>query len=331
MKNEIIYHILTVIMTLIGLLPRRVGRFFGDVLGLIWFKTDKRHREVTLENICLSFHNQSCSNDGNKVSSLKHNNLNQPLPVDSISKIDAKILAKKIFKNISGMLFELGWAYRLKWKDLPRYFTVKGVENIKRAHEKGKGVLVILCHMGNWEFLVASIALTGYTSSALYRKLDFEPLERLIREMRQKYGTVMIPLRGASRQIDQRLASGELVGTLMDQNVDWYKGVFVDFFGRPACTNSGVASLVLRTGTAVVPAYIVRDGFNHVMHFEPEIPLVRTGDRIKDIEINTQNYTLAIESIIRRYPDQWFWVHNRWKVKNYCTLPANNAIDDKIK
>jgi len=327
MKNEIIYRILTIIMTLLGFVPRRVGKLFGDMLGLIWFKIDRRHREITLENIRLSL-GKDLSHD---QKGLRYNQINslQESSASGLSAVEQQIMAKKIFKNIAGMIFELGWAYCLKSKDLPKYFTVRGVDNIKRAHAKGRGVLVIICHMGNWELLAASVATTGYKSSILYRKFDFEPLERLILEMRQKYGTVLIPLRRASRQIDNRLASGELVGTLIDQNVDWYKGVFVEFFGRPACTNSGVASLVLRTGTAVVPSYIVRDGFKHIMHFEPEIELVRTGDRIKDLEINTQNYTSAIESIIRRYPDQWFWVHNRWKVKNYSLLKSDKTIAGK--
>lgn len=329
MKNEIIYRILTVLMSLLGLLPRSTGKLFGDILGLIWFRIDKRHRQITLENIRLSLGRSSHRNDLTDRSHQRN-----ALPDRSgnfLSEVEQLKLAKRIFKNIAGMVFELGWAYRLKWEDLPDHFTVIGVENIKRAHDKGRGVLIILCHMGNWELLVASIALTGYRSSALYRKLDFEPLERLIREMRQRYGTVMIPLRGASQQVDQRLAAGELVGTLMDQNVDWYKGVFVEFMGRPACTNSGVAALVLKTGAAVVPAYIVRKGFKHVMYFEPEIPLVRTGDSIKDIEINTQNYTSAIESMIRSYPDQWFWVHNRWKIKNYSPLPLTRATQREQK
>ncbi|MBF0230476.1 MAG: lysophospholipid acyltransferase family protein [Desulfamplus sp.] len=304
MKDDIIYHILTMIMNLIGLIPRKIGKFLGDILGLIWFKIDKRHRELTLENICLSLGRKS-----NNLVKLKEH--------------QEQILAKKIFKNIAGMLFELGWGYRLKREDIPKYFKVKGLENIKNAHDKGRGVLVIIGHIGNWELLAASIATIGYKNSILYRKLDFAPLERLILEMRQKYGTVLIPLKGASRKVDQLLASGELVGTLIDQSMDpwWYKGVFVEFLGRPACTNSGVASLVLRTGNAVVPAYTVREGFNHVMYFEPEIPTVCTGDTINDIEINTQNYTSAIESIVRRYPDQWFWIHNRWKFKNYSLLP----------
>ncbi|MBF0572571.1 MAG: lysophospholipid acyltransferase family protein [Desulfamplus sp.] len=304
MKDKIIYYILTIIMNLIGLIPRNIGKVFGDFLGLIWFKIDKRHRDLTLESICLSLGR----NSNNLVKLTQH---------------QEHILAKNIFKNIAGMIFELGWAFRLKREELPKYFKIIGLENLKQAYKKDKGVLVILCHIGNWELLVASIALTGYKSSAIYRKLDFEPLERLTLEMRQKYGTRMIPLKGATKKIEERLLDGELVGTLMDQSVDpwWYKGVFVDFFGRATCTTKGVASLVLKTGTTVVPAYIIREGFNHVMYFEPEIPTVYTGDKIKDIEINTQNYTSAIESIVRRYPDQWFWIHNRWKFKNFSLLP----------
>ncbi len=282
-------------MRVLGMLPMRVSRFMANTLGLIWFNIDKRHRETTLDNLKFSMGNE-------------------------LSAIEQRIMAKKIFKNIAYMLFELGWAYRLTRSDLPRYFSINGLENLQNAHNKGRGVLALLCHIGNWELLGAGIALTIYPCTTLYRKFDFLPLERLFREMREKYGTRMLPLRGASRKIDALLASGEVVGTLLDQSVDWYKGVFVDFFGRPACTNSGVASLVMRTGTAVVPTCITRKGNRHVMEFQPEIPLVLTGDRIKDIETNTQNYVSAIEAVIRRYPEQWFWVHNRWKTKPYCLL-----------
>ncbi len=296
MRDEIIYRLLCVMMLLLGLLPGKLTRFMADILGLIWFKFDVRHRKITLENLKLSLGNE-------------------------LSAWEQWTTAKKIFKNIAYMFFELGWAYHLKREDLPRNFSIKGLEHLQRAHNKGRGVLALLGHIGNWELLGAGIALTGYPCSTLYRKFDFAPLERLMLNMREKYGTQMIPLRGASRKIDALLASGEVVGTLLDQNVDWYKGVFVDFFGRPACTNSGVAALVMRTGTAVVPTFIVRkEGNRHVMEFQPEIPMVLTGDRIKDIEINTQNYISAIEGIIRRYPEQWFWVHNRWKTKHYCLL-----------
>jgi KDO2-lipid IV(A) lauroyltransferase len=194
---------------------------------------------------------------------------------------------------------------------------------VTAAHAKGKGVLVITCHMGNFEMLIPAIEGTGLKGYAIYRKLDFEPLERLIRRLRQRFGVTMIPIRGASRKIDAVLRAGGVVGTLLDQNVDWYQGVFVDFFGRPACTNSGLAALAIRTKAPVLPMYTMRENREFLIEFLPEIPLEDTGDRIKDLENNTQNYTAAIEAMVRRYPDQYFWVHNRWKTKSYCMLPQS--------
>ena len=107
---------------------------------------------------------------------------------------------------------------------------------------------------------------------------------------------------------------------LLDQNVDWYDGVFVDFFGRPACSNKGLALLALHTGAPVVPVFLVRDRLCFKAEFGPEMRLIQTGDETKDIEANTRHYTKAIESVIRRHPDQWFWVHQRWKTRPYCLL-----------
>jgi KDO2-lipid IV(A) lauroyltransferase len=194
---------------------------------------------------------------------------------------------------------------------------------VKAAHAKGKGVLVITCHMGNFEMLIPAIEGTGLKGYAIYRKLDFEPLEHLIRRLRQRFGVTMVPMRGAARKIDAILRAGGVVGTLLDQNVDWYQGVFVDFFGRPACTNSGLAALAIKTKAPVLPMYTMRKNREFLIEFLPEIPLEDTGDRIKDLENNTQNYTAAIEAMVRRYPDQYFWVHNRWKTKSYCMLPQS--------
>lgn len=295
-----LYQILRITFWVIGCIPRRISRFLADLLGLIWYEFDHRHRTVALDNI-------------------------EKALGDSLDETARQRLAKQVFKHIALMLFELGWASHLSKRDLPRHFTLKGLHHLQKAQAKGRGVLALLCHIGNWELLVAGIALTGYRSSALYRKLDFHPLERLIRELREKHGTRMIPLRGASRKLDELLASGEVVGTLLDQNVDWYKGVFVDFFGRPACTNRGVAELVLRTKTTVVPTFIIRQEDRHLMMFQPEIPLIDTGDRIHDIEANTQNYVAAIEMMVRSHPEQWFWVHNRWKTKPYSLISSSNG------
>jgi KDO2-lipid IV(A) lauroyltransferase len=115
-----------------------------------------------------------------------------------------------------------------------------------------------------------------------------------------------------------------MVALLMDQNVDWYEGIFVDFFGHRACTSSGLALLALKTGAPVVPVFLVREKLGFRAEFGTEIPTVKTGDKRKDIETNTLQYNRVIEDFIRRYPDQWFWVHQRWKTKPYQSWDKNS-------
>ncbi|OGR24323.1 MAG: lauroyl acyltransferase [Desulfobacterales bacterium RIFOXYA12_FULL_46_15] len=297
MSNDRIFRFLKLMVTLMGRLPWTVLKFFSNLFGLIWYKADKRHRAVVLENIKLAYPGR-------------------------FSLAESERMAIRIFKNTAGILFEVIWAYKKPRDELFAHFTVKGAGYLENARKKGRGVILLTCHMGNFELLVAALPKAGLKKPyGIYRKFDFKPLERLMREMRQRFGAILIPMRGASEKIDAILREGEVMGTLLDQNVDWYKGVFVDFFGRPACTNSGLAKLALRSGSPVIPMYTVRKDRSFFIEFLPEIPLCETGDTIKDIEINTQNYTSAVESMVRRYPDQYFWVHNRWKTKPYCPYP----------
>ena len=103
----------------------------------------------------------------------------------------------------------------------------------------------------------------------------------------------------------------------MDQNVDWYEGVFVDFMGHRACTNKGLTLLALKTGAPVVPVFMIREKRGFRAEFGSEIPFLKTGDKQKDIEVNTRQYNRIIENMIRQFPDQWFWIHQRWKTKPY--------------
>jgi KDO2-lipid IV(A) lauroyltransferase len=298
MKDEQIYRLLKRMIFFMGIIPIPLADFFARVLGRLWFRIDKRHRNITIDNLTWAFGREW-----------------------SEEKIEQT--ARQVFVNIASMLFEVAWSARLSKSRFLSHFTVKGLRHVKAAHAKGKGVLVITCHMGNFEMLIPAIEGTGLKGYAIYRKLDFEPLEHLIRRLRQRFGVTMVPMRGAARKIDAILRAGGVVGTLLDQNVDWYQGVFVDFFGRPACTNSGLAALAIRTKAPVLPMYTMRKNREFLIEFLPEIPLEDTGDRIKDLENNTQNYTAAIEAMVRRYPDQYFWVHNRWKTKSYCMLPQS--------
>ncbi len=297
MGNEIFYKSLKLFIIVLGFLPRQVAKFCSDMIGLLWFKIDKRHKNIALENISRAYKSE-------------------------LSQKQVLKLGKQVFKNTAHMIFDIAWAFRMEQEELLKNYTIKGYENLKNALQKDRGVLLLTGHMGNFELLVGAFGNDpDYKMYGAYRKFDFQPLERLMLEERQRFGVTMIPLRGAAKKIDTILRNKNVVGTLLDQNADWYNGVFVDFFGRPACTNKGMAVLAMRTKALVVPMYIAKTNNSYVVEFLPEIPLQSTGDEIKDIENNTQNYTSAIETMVRKYPDQYFWVHNRWKTKPYSIIP----------
>ena len=301
MTEENIYKTIKLFIWLLGKLPMGVAQFFSDSIGILWFHADARHRNITLKNLEQAY--------GKELSS------------DQILN-----LGKRVFKNIASILFEVAWSIHLDKKELMKHFTIKGVDNVKKAHEKGRGIIAVTCHMGNFELLIAGFGAAGFNKGyGVYRKLDFKPMERLILEIRQRFGVQMIPLKGASRKIDSILKNGGVMGTLLDQNVDYYQGPFVNFFGKPACTNDGLASMALRTEAPVVPMYTARKNRKFIIEFLPELKLQKTSDRIKDIENNTQSFTSAIEFMVRKYPDQYFWVHNRWKTKPYCVYPKQDA------
>lgn len=300
MSDRHLYKLIKLLVRLLSFFPKSFLLFVSDLLGLFWYHLDKRHRNVVLENVGKSFPGQF-SQDG------------------------LERFAKKNFKHIAGIAFEVVWSISWKPEDLHRHFIVRGDAHLKRAMANGTGVVGLLCHMGNFEFLASAIGLSGMNGHALYRKLDFLPLEWLLKELRERFGTRMVPLRKASKKIESLLREGKLIGTLLDQNVDWYKGVFVDFFGRPACTNDGLAKLVLRTGAKVVPMFIHKKEQKYIFEFLPALELKETGDPIKDIENCTQIFVSSIESMVRQCPEQYFWVHNRWKTKSFSMLADKPA------
>jgi KDO2-lipid IV(A) lauroyltransferase len=159
-------------------------------------------------------------------------------------------------------------------------------------------------------------------SIVVARHSEFAPLDRIINELRGHFGTEIVEAEGAMRQLLRSLKNGGRIGILLDQNVDWFHGAFVPFFGRRACTNKGLALMALKMGTPVIPIFSSRDrnGIHRVV-FGEEVELLRTGDKTRDVEDNTALFTGVIESYIRRNPDQWFWFHKRWKTKNYCPWP----------
>jgi KDO2-lipid IV(A) lauroyltransferase len=289
--ENLLYKIISGFFSLIGLVSRNAARRIAGFLGRVWFAADKRHRDVALQNLTHVFGAEK-------------------------NAAEIRALARQVFSNLILIIFEIGWLLRLKEKDFSKHFHVHGLHYLTAAHKKGRGVLVLTGHIGNWELMSMAAAVLGYPMSAIYRPLDFKPLDLFFINLRSRYGATLYPKKHAMRPILRGLKKGELIGILLDQNAGVQAGVFADFFNRPACTNMGLASIALRMEVPVVPLFLLREGNGYRVEFGPEVPVIRAGDREKDISVNTRQYNRVIEDVIRRYPDQWFWVHRRWKTQN---------------
>ena len=281
---------------LLGRFPRAWTAKMADSFGRMLFFFDKKHRDIAIGNLTYALGCQK-----------------QPREI--------KQIARQVFINLVQVVFEIGWSLQLNKSHFSEHFEIDGYHHIKNAYEKGRGVLALTAHFGNWELLTIIAEMIQFPLNIVVRPLDFKPLDHFIFNLRTRYGGKIIPKQRSFRTIIKCLNRGEIVALLMDQNVDWYEGVFVDFMGHRACTNKGLALLALKTGAPVIPVFMIRGKKGFRAEFGPEIPTLKIGDKQKDIEMNTQEYNRVIENVIRRYPEQWFWIHQRWKTKPYQPWP----------
>ena len=295
-QEKILSAVIDVLFRILGLFPLEWAGVVSRFLGNLLYTFNRKHRTIALSNLKRAFGRE-----------MRYHEI--------------EMLGKQVFANLVLIIFEIGWSLRLDKNRLSEYFKIDGLENIRNAYDKGKGILVLTAHFGNWELLSVVGAMIEYPVSPVVRPLDFKPLDRFFINLRSRFGGKIIPKRRSLRAILRSLDRREMVVLLMDQNMDWYNGVFVDFMGHRACTNSGLALLALKTQAPVVPVFLIRENTGFRAEFGPEIPLIKTGDKRKDVELNTLQYNRIIEDIVRRYPEQWFWVHQRWKTKPYHPWP----------
>jgi KDO2-lipid IV(A) lauroyltransferase len=288
--ETIAYKAIKAIFDALALVPPKAGEKIALFLSKIWFVVDKRHRKIAIDNITQAFGDQMTPSEINRI-------------------------ARKTFFYATNMIFETPRVYALKPGDVSKHYTVHGLQHLRAAHTKGKGVLMLSGHLGNWEISVQLNNIARLQVSGVYRKLDYAPMERYFHEKRESTGSRLYPLKGAVHAILREFGLGNCMALLIDQNAKRHQGVFIDFLGRKACTNSGPAHLALMTDVPVIMYFFVRENGKYRCEFLPELPVINTGDTEKDLIVNTQIFNNALEGIIRRYPDQWFWIHNRWKTQ----------------
>jgi KDO2-lipid IV(A) lauroyltransferase len=265
--------------------PLDEARERGARLGRLWHAVDRGHRRLAVANIRLA------------------------LGVDAV---DAARTARACFENIGRTIAEIALAERWEAEIFPRV-ALEGIGHLRDALALGRGVFILSAHCGNWELVGARIA-REVPVTALARPMANPLVDAVVAGQRQLARVRTVDARGSVREVFRALGRGEAVGLLLDQNALRSERVFVDFFGRPASTNFGLAMLALKSGAPVLPAFAVREpGGGHRGVIGPPIPPALEGDRAARIGVTTARYSAAIEAHVRRHPDQWFWVHDRWK------------------
>jgi KDO2-lipid IV(A) lauroyltransferase len=227
-----------------------------------------------------------------------------------------KVIGKMV-RNLGWMAAEFARFPRYSAKNIEELVILDGHEHFLAAKSRGKGVLILTGHIGAWELSSFAHALYGFPLHYMARPLDNQRIDALVNRYRCLPGNLPIFKNESARTMLKILRAGETIGILADQNTMPEEGVFVDFFGKTACTTTGIARVALHTGAAVVPGYVVWDENlrKYRLRFEPPLELIRTGGTERDVFENTQRFAKVIEGIIRKYPEQWVWVHARWKMR----------------
>lgn len=227
------------------------------------------------------------------------------------------ILLRGCSRHFGKMLAEVAWLWNARATDVEKICEIEGVEHLQTALEGGRGALFLTGHCGNWELLSARLPVAGIPLTSAARRLDDPRLDRLVTEMRSRFGTEIIP-RGpsAGRQMIRSLAENRTSALLIDQDIRDIPGVFVPFFGRSAWTPSGAAMLAIRRKCPVVPGFIHRrpDG-THKAEIRPPLTLPEGGSIEDQVEELTASATAVIEDQIRAHPEQWVWMHRRWRTR----------------
>jgi len=291
MREDLEYFAARIGLKLLGILPRRVARWVGVTFVRIAYAFRKPLREAAVFNLQLAFPDWS---------------------------------REQRKQTIRGMNRQIGWMIG-EFSQFPKYtrerieeiVVIDGAENFDEAQRRGRGVLFLTGHMSAWELAPFAHARYGHPLHFLVRPVANRKVDALINGYRCLSGNRPIDKNRSARAILKVLSEGGTVGILSDHNTSLDEGVFVNFFGIPASTTSGLARVALRTGAAVVPGFLCWDESlqKYRLGFEPAVDLARTGDDEADVRENTQRFMQVIERYVRRHPEQWLWVHKRWKTR----------------
>lgn len=280
-----------VFVNALRVLPRGLARWAGARVGWVSYLLLGRLRQVGVRNLKLAFPEKSDA--------------------------EREAILRREYRNLGWLLAEFCQMQDYSAERASEFIRYEGLENYQRARDKGRGVLVLTGHLGGWELSSFYHSLMGMPMGMVIRRLDNPLVDAYVNRIRCLHGNRVIHKDDFARGLIASMRSGETVGILMDTNMTPPQGVFVPFFGVPACTASGMARVAQKTGAAVVPGFLLWDEQEqrYVLRFGEEIATVDTGDTEGDSVRNTALFTAMLEEYIREYPDQWLWMHRRWKTR----------------
>ncbi|HEX4322438.1 MAG TPA: lysophospholipid acyltransferase family protein [Acidobacteriaceae bacterium] len=279
----------------LGLLLRGLARLLGAGVGRAVYLLLPRLRRTGMRNLAVAF---------------------PEMPVK-----DRQQILKGTYRSLGWQLAEFCRMERYTRANTAEWIRYEGLEHFEAAEALGKGVLILTGHLGAWELSSFYHSLMGHPMGMVIRRLDNRRLDEFVNRIRCRHGNRVNHKDDFARGLLVAMRRGESVGILMDTNMTPPQGVFVDFFGKAACTASGLARVALKTGAAVLPGFLVWEAAErggkgaYVLHFGERVEFEATGDAESDIVALTQKCTSVIEAWVRRYPEQWLWIHRRWKTR----------------
>jgi KDO2-lipid IV(A) lauroyltransferase len=290
-RGSLEYWAVRLLVGAVGALPRPVARAVGAAIGGVCWSLLGGLRKTGLRNLALA------------------------LPEKSVEERDR--ILRKLYTMLGWQIAEFCKMRGYTLEEASRFVRYDGLENYLAARDKGRGVLVLTGHLGAWELSSFYHSLRGYPMSLVIRRLDNARVDAFVNGIRCLHGNRVIHKDDFARGLLTAMHAGETVGILMDTNMTPPQGVFVPFFGVDACTATAMARVALRTNAAVLPGFLLWEESEqkYVLRFGEELELTRTGDTQADILANTALFAATTEAYIRRYPEQWLWVHRRWKTR----------------
>jgi KDO2-lipid IV(A) lauroyltransferase len=296
MRETLEYWLVVGLARALGRAPRSVARLLAGMLAFVVYRLFGRLRRVGMRN------------------------LEMALP--ELSAQARKKILRGVYVSLGRQLVEFCRMMRYTAENTRDWLRAEGLEHYLAAQARGRGVLIVTGHLGAWELSSFYHSLMGHPMGMVIRRLDNRRLDEFVNGIRCMHGNFVLHKDDFGRGLLKAMHAGGTVGILMDTNMTPPQGAFVEFFGLQACTATGLAHVARKTGAAVLPGFMLWEPQEkkYVLHFGAEVEIPHTDDVSADIVEGTQRCTAVIESWIRRAPDQWLWIHRRWK-----TRPAGEA------